>query len=89
MLFQTINTMQAEPSDRFVAWYDIAYSGPQLFIKLKTTIISPDGLEISDPLGDPGLLMTDDLPEHTGWVGNEFQIPATAPSGLYDVKCSL
>ncbi len=81
--------LQANPGDRFVVWYDIAYSGPRMTVKLKTTIIDPGGKEIHDPLGDPGLVLMEDMPGHTGWVGDDFKIPDTATLGIYNVKFSV
>lgn len=78
--------LRARPGDTFVAWYDIAYSGPRITVKLRTTIIDPSSKEIRDPLGDPGLVLMEDMPGHTGWVGDDFKIPDTAALGTYDVK---
>ena len=81
--------LRARPGDRFVAWYDIAYSGPRITVKIRTTIIDPEGKEIRDPLGDPGLVLMEDMPGHTGWVGDDFEIPDTAALGTYNVKFSV
>lgn len=81
--------LQVNPGDRFLAWYDIAYSGPRITVKLRTTIIDPNGRELLDSLGDPGLVLMEDMPGHTGWVGDDFQIPDTAITGTYDVRFSV
>jgi hypothetical protein len=80
--------LRARPGDRFTAWYDIAYSGPRLRIQTKTTIIDPNGKEIHNALGDQYLVLMEDTPEHTGWIGPDFEIPDTAVLGTYDVKFS-
>lgn len=81
--------LQAKPGDRINTWYDIGYSGPRITVKLRTTILDPSGREISNPLDDPSLVIMEDTPEHTGWVGVTFEIPAEAILGMYDVRFAI
>ncbi len=81
--------LQAKPGDMINTWYDISYSGTRITVKLRTTIFDPSGREIGNPLGDPSLVIMEDTPEHTGWVGVTFEIPTEAILGTYDVRFAV
>ena len=81
--------LQARPGDRIITWYTFSYSGPNLLVRLKTTVLDSNGKEIGNQLTGPGFQIFNPFENPIRGVGVEYNLSDETIPGIYDVEFSI
>ena len=81
--------LQANPGDTIYTTYSFSYSGPNMFVRLKSAVLDSNGKEIGNQLTGPLFYIINPFENPISGVSNEYKLSDEAIPGTYDVMFSI